>query len=83
MQAVTLAVFSEAEGNSLLAGLEKAGASLRPEGFEGEVRLRGEQDSGGNTATRREKVNPSHDITASQPHTSHLTTSHLSHITTH
>ena len=51
-----MAVFSEAEGNSLLAGLEKAGASLRPEGFEGEVRLRAEQDSGGNNGTRREKV---------------------------
>ena len=38
LQAVTLAVFSEAEGNSLLAGLEKAGASLRPEGSESRVR---------------------------------------------
>ena len=59
VQAVTVAVFSEAEGNSLLAGLEKAGASLRPEGCEGEVRLRGDQESGGNTGTgtRREKVN--------------------------
>ena len=47
-------MFSEAEGNSLLAGLEKAGASLRPEGLEGEVRLRG--DTGANTGTRREKV---------------------------
>ena len=59
MQAVTLAVFSEAEGNSLLAGLEKAGATIRPEG---ELRLRGEQDNGGNSGTRREKV----DITS--PH---------------
>ena len=57
VEAVTVAVFSEVEGNSLLAGLEKAGASLRPEGYEGEVRLRVEQDSGGNTVTRREKVN--------------------------
>ena len=57
VEAVTVAVFSEVEGNSLLAGLEKAGASLRPEGYEGEVRLRVEEDSGGNTVTRREKVN--------------------------
>ena len=56
---MTLAVFSEAEGNSLLAGLEKAGATIRPEG---ELRLRGEQDNGGNSGTRREKV----DITS--PH---------------
>ena len=48
-----MAVFSEAEGNSLLAGLEKAGATIRPEG---ELRLRGEQETGGNSGTRREKV---------------------------
>ena len=53
---MTLAVFSEAEGNSLLAGLEKAGATIRPEGPEGELRLRGEQETGGNSGTRREKV---------------------------
>lgn len=59
---MTLAVFSEAEGNSLLAGLEKAGATIRPEGLDGKLRLRGEQESGGNCGTRREKV----DITS--PH---------------
>ena len=52
-----MAVFSEAEGNSLLAGLEKAGATIRPEGFQGEVRLRGEEESGGTAGSRREKVN--------------------------
>ena len=54
VQSVTVAVFSEAEGNLILAGLEKAGASLRAQGEAGdcEVTLRGDLGS----QSRREKI---------------------------